>query len=144
MNEELDHTARKKLSPEMQEYRNTLTKVEQDSQVDYDKAILALSGGALGISFAFFKDISERLHTTHAGFLLWAWVSWGLSVATVLASFYTSISAMRKAIKQVDEGEEPPYGGRFDALTKLLNAAGGILFVCGVAFAIIFVYKNLR
>ena len=41
----------------LQKYRDFLIAAEQKSQEDYDKTVIALSGGALGISFAFATDI---------------------------------------------------------------------------------------
>jgi hypothetical protein len=87
MNEGPLEPAKKPLSLEMQEYRRTLTALQQDSQVDYDKAILTLSGGALGISFAFFDNISAKVPTLHAGFLVGAWLSWALSLTAALTGF---------------------------------------------------------
>ena len=77
MNEE-PVTEKESLSSEIQEYRRTFAALEQDSQVDYDKAILTFSGGALGISFAFFNNISGKISIVHAGFLVGAWLSWAL------------------------------------------------------------------
>ena len=41
----------------LQEYRAHLVSAAQKAQEDFDKTLLALSGGALGVSFAFVKDI---------------------------------------------------------------------------------------
>jgi len=47
----------------LQEYRTHLVAAEQKAQEDYDKTVISLSGGALGISFAFIVDcISKRRH----------------------------------------------------------------------------------
>jgi hypothetical protein len=42
---------------EAQQYRALLVQTWQKTQDDIDKAILSLSGGALGVSFVFLKDI---------------------------------------------------------------------------------------
>jgi hypothetical protein len=128
---------------DMQEYRRSLVALQQDAQVDYDKAILTLSGGALGISFAFFRDITAKLTTTHAGFLLGAWICWALSLTAALAGFYTSVGAFQKIIQQIDKGREPDVN-KANAPTKLLNKVAGALFVPGVFCAILFLYQNLR
>lgn len=134
-----------KLSPEMVEYRATLVQIEQDAQVDCDKAILALSGGGLGVSFAFFRGIWEHSNTAHAGALFWAWICWGLSLAFTLISFYTARCAMRKAINEVDERKSPPhFGGWWDRLTSFCNGVGGILFFAGLVLAMLFLYNNVR
>src|SRR5579862_5851295 len=60
-----------------------LSKLERQSQTSYDRAILALSGGALGVTIAFVKDMIHG--TPRAGGLLFAsWVCWALSLACVL------------------------------------------------------------
>lgn len=129
-----------------QEYRNTLETLERESQQAYDKAVLTLSGGALGISFAFVSNFLDKSKIICSGWLITAWISWGVSVTAVLFSFFFSILALRKAIKQVDNRtirEERP-GGSFDTITAVLNAAGGLLFLVGVISIITFVIANMR
>lgn len=129
-----------------QEYRRTLETLERESQQSYDKAVLTLSGGALGISFAFVSNIFGKSPVICPGWLLTAWISWGVSVTAILFSFFFSNLALRKAIDQVDNktirGERP--GGSFDMVTAILNAAGGLLFLVGVISIIIFVTANMR
>jgi len=129
-----------------QEYRNTLETLERESQQSYDKAVLTLSGGALGISFAFVSDFLDKSNVICSGWLLTAWISWGVSVSAILFSFFFSNLALRKAIDQVDKKtiqKERP-GGSFDTITAFLNAAGGLLFLVGVISIIIFVIANMR
>ncbi len=38
-------------------YRQHLVDAEQQMQAEYDKAVLVLSGGAIGLSMTFLKDI---------------------------------------------------------------------------------------
>lgn len=127
----------------LQAYRSLLISAEQKSQEDYDKTVIALSGGALGISFAFVKDIVGSQSLATPVWLCAAWIAWGLSVTLVLTSFYFSHLALRKAIKQVDENLESLYnkppGGFFTRVTQVLNVLDGLLFLIGVAFMVIFV-----
>jgi hypothetical protein len=128
------------------EYRTHLIKAEQKAQEDFDKTVLSLSGGALGISFAFVKDVIGTDPIQNAGLLFSAWICWGLSVTSVLLSYYTSNLALRKAIKQVDDGKirgERP-GKCFDMITAVLNLLGAILFFAGVILMTIFVALNLE
>ena len=127
---------RPSLTPEMLEYRRTLQAAEDASHSEYDKAILALSGGALGITFAFFKEIAARLGTERPLWLIAA------SLAAILASFYTAGKANRLAIQQVDKRQVPDKpGGGWDRATRGLNFAGGVCFLLGAVFAICFVYQ---
>ena len=130
----------------LREYRDLLIAVEQKAQEDYDKTILSLSGGALGVSFAFVKDIVGSQPISQSWTLLASWIAWGTSVACVLGSFYASQRALRRAIKQVDEDKiyNQSPGGFYSSLTASLNALGGILFLVGVVFIVIFVAHNLR
>jgi hypothetical protein len=49
------------MSDHTSDYRSLLVQTWQKAQDDFDKAVLSLSGGALGVSFIFLKDKSERL-----------------------------------------------------------------------------------
>ena len=128
------------------DYRGLLTKTEQESQAEFDKAILTLSGGALGLSFAFIKDFIGTAHVAASGLLIASWVCWTLSSAVVLVSFFTSQLALRKAIRQLDQGvlgmERP--GGAWDQVTASLNAAGLLLFLAGLTLMLTFLGCNLH
>ncbi len=71
-------------------YRNHLVLAEQKSQDDFDKTVLSLSGGALGISFAFVKDMIGENPIVHPTWLWLSWVIWAFSSLAVLASFFMS------------------------------------------------------
>jgi hypothetical protein len=127
------------------DYRKTLQALEQKMQSEYDKAIMALSGGALGVSMTFLKDVVLD-HGVHGGnFLLWSWICWGTSVTCTLFSFYTSAQALRRAVRQTDE--RAIYleiaGGKFNCVTKILNFCAGGLFMLGVILIVLFASCNL-
>jgi hypothetical protein len=130
---------------EMSDYRKSLQALEQQMQSQYDKAVMALSGGALGLSFSFLKEVVGKKGIVSGGYLLAAWACWGASVTCTLASFYTSVLAMRHAVKQVDDDSiyTALEAGRFDLLTKVLNVTAGLLFVVGVIALVLFVHRNL-
>ena len=123
-------------------YRDMLQKLEQESQKSYDKTVLTLSGGALGVSFAFVKDIIGDSPVVCNIALTLAWVIWGFSVACVLFSFFFSQRALKKAVYQLDAGNIP--GNYFDKVTSFLNVAGGVLFLLGLISMVVFVAKNVR
>jgi len=127
------------------EYRQGLISAEQKAQEDFDKAVLSLSGGALGISFIFVKDIVGPGAIHHPVWVLFAWLSWAFSSFAILASFFASHLALRRAIKQCDDGSiyKQTPGGIFSSITRNLNALGASLFVVGVCFMAAFIYSNL-
>lgn len=127
-------------------YREMLEKLKQNSQESYDKTVLSLSAGALGVSFAFVKDIVGCWPAQTPGWLFAAWVFWGLSVTSVLFSFLCSQKALGKAIKQVDAGEiyDKNLGGYLNKATILLNYIAGLCFLLGVITMIVFVANNME
>lgn len=135
----------------LQEYRTHLVNAEQKAQEDYDKTVITLSGGALGISFAFIKDIIGNNPITFKEILVMGWVCWGLSITLVLISYFLSHLALRKAINQFDTavknsniGEiySQRVGGSYSLITAILNIFGGLLFLAGVILITIFVWHN--
>lgn len=127
------------------EYRKNLQTLEHKSQEFYDKSILTLSGGALGVSFAFVKDIVGKWPPEGAALLLLAWLFWAMSLSSVLFSFFFSQRALRRAIEQVDAtaGQEERLGGLSDTITSVLNICGGVCFLLGVIAVMVFVSINM-
>lgn len=129
----------------MQEYRKHLVEARQKAFEDFDKTVLALSGGALGVSITFVKDLLGPGALSCKGCLLMSWITWGTSVLTVLISYYASQLTLNRAIKQIDAGTRSLRpGGFFRVFTLTLNAIGGLLFVAGLVLLIIFVSQNLE
>ena len=127
------------------EYRHVLQEAEAASQSDYDKAVMTLSGGALGVTFAFFKDFADKFPVAHPNFIIWAWVCWVFSLTTILISFYTSARALRRTIEELDSNKlRSQQGGLWNRATQALNFLGGAAFVIGVVFAICFVYDAVE
>jgi CDP-diglyceride synthetase len=124
------------------EHRSQLLALEQKAQESYDKTVLSLSGGALGVSFAFVTGFVERGSMQASGLLIGAWFSWALSLASTLASHFTSQAALRRAIQELDSGRSA-HGGYYDRFTAILNAAAGVLFVVGVFLVANFVWRNV-
>lgn len=132
------------MTPELKEYRKEQLAKANAGQNDYDKLVVALSGGALGLSFTFLKDVANGQASSHTSLLIAAWASWGLSVAFILMSIYTGVEALRETVRQIDKGtvyQERP-GRWFDRMTAFLNPAAGLLFIFGLALMMAFVYFN--
>lgn len=125
-------------------YREKLLELEQQAQQSYDKTIVTLSGGALGLSLVFYEKVAGAT-PEGAVFLFLAWGSWALSLLCVLFSFYFSAKALRKAVEQVDRGQifsdEP--GGASSQATRILNIGSGVFFLLGVLLMIAFAAINL-
>jgi hypothetical protein len=128
----------------MFEYRNWLVAADQKASEAYDKAVMTLAGGALGLSLTFLKDIVK---SPHPAFLWRLETSWGcltLSLAFILISMLSSQWSLRKAIKQVDQQSLHGVraGGGFARLTAALNILSGVAFLAGVALLAWFSISN--
>lgn len=132
-------------SPERIAYRNHLVIAAQKSQESFDKTVISLSGGALGISFLFLKDVVGPKTVSDPHLLIAAWSSWGLSSLFILISHLTSHYALNKAIEDFDSDtiDSNRPGGYYSTITRLLNFLGAILFVAGIFCIILFANANL-
>lgn len=128
----------------MEEYRRTLLECDKSSVQEYDKAVMTLSGGALGVSFSFLQYIGKPDALEHLSYLLIAWGMWGLSITFVLFSHYASHLAMRRALKDLnhDRLNYDKPGQHWDIIINVINPVGGGLFFVGLVFLLIFVSKN--
>ena len=129
----------------LEQYRATLIDAEQKAEDDFDKTVLTLSGGSLGITFAFIKDIIGNKPVVDSALIFYAWLAWGVSISAVLLSYYFSGLALRKAIRQVDNGKiyKTQPGGWYDSATAILSAVSGLSFFTGVVLAALFAHLNL-
>lgn len=159
MNSKAKATAERSYAAAMAAYRQSLIEAEKQGQDSFDKTVISLAGGALGISFVFIKDVIGPHAIVSPGLLVGAWICWAVSTLAVLMSFFTSNLALRKAVKQCDEGafrrksaddEEsdddakcPPPGGYFSGITAGLNVAGIAFLILGIVAMSAFVYLNL-
>ena len=91
------------MNDKLTKYRDYLVQTEQKVSESYDKTIITLSGGALGVSFAFLKDVIGTNPVQSKGVLVVAWTSLTVSLVSVVLSLLFGTMAFRKAIKQVDE-----------------------------------------
>jgi len=125
------------------EYRNNLITAEQKSQDSYDKTIVSLSGGALGVSILFIKDVIGGAEPLCSHLVLVAWGLWAGSISSVILSYFFSRIALRKTIEQVDKGDfSAGVGGCASTVTAVFNILSGTLFIVGIIFLILFVKSN--
>lgn len=127
------------------DYRAQLLDYAKQSQTSYDTTLITLSGGALGISFAFVNQFIGDDPMVNLPFLQTAWICWVVSLGAMLASFYTSNRALHDVVKAIDSGQplDAKPGGRLDKVTAWLNGIAGVLFVVGVISMMSFALRNL-
>lgn len=133
------------MNEKLENYRSELIKLDQKVQGEYDKTVLTLSGGALGLSMTFISDIVDLTSVVQLSYLICAWTCWAVSMSIILFSHLISHYAIRHAIIQVDRKEiyiKRP-GGKLDFLVSSCNWASGMLFIAGLVWMIWFVKLNL-
>jgi hypothetical protein len=126
-------------------YRQELIESKNSSQDQLDKALLTLSGGAFGITFAFVDNfISGSPQYLYLLFL--SWISWGLTIGMSLVAFYLTVKSFEFSIKQINHDPESVYKKPFNKLDKavnILNLSSLAGFLIGLLCIGIFVYLNL-
>src|SRR4051794_31182684 len=85
------------------EYKKHLIESGHTASQDFDKAIMTLAAGALGISIAFINQVAP--HPQHKEWVGAAWFLFAASLVAILMSFITSQSAIRWELAHF--GEEP-------------------------------------
>jgi len=128
------------------EYRKAILEAEPRSQQAFDKTVMALSSGALGVSFAFVDKIVRPGSPVAMSYIAAAWFCWVGSLTLVLVSHYFSALAMRKTVKQIDTDvlHKQHPGGWYDYAIVVLNPLGAASFVAGAILAGLFVLENVR
>lgn len=123
------------------EWRDWLVRADHQASRDLDRAVMALSSGALALSLVFVKDIVPRPSRT--GLLLGAWAVLVVSLLSVLMSFVTSRWSLRGEVARIDSGEEPTAADRWTSTTRHLNYAGVGCLILGVGLLLAFAGSNV-
>ena len=120
--------------------------VERESARTLDKTLVALAGGALGLSITFIKEIAKCPQWTSV--LYASWIFFILSLLSTLISFAVTQRAARNErdiIKR--EFEEDVQSEKkqnlFQRLTIYLNTISIALFIIGATLITVFSGKNL-
>lgn len=135
-------------------YRGAAAKLKSSAHSSYDKAVMALSGGALGLSLTVLKEHPLGGNQwVDLGLATAAMIFWAASVALIFISLYTSIKSADRTIELVDEKLKLPddelvenykfESNGWNTWTAWLNFFAGAGFVCGVISFVMFLNKNL-
>ena len=129
---------------DLKNYRDFLVKADHQASLNYDKAVMTLAGGALGISITFLKDIVPYPLPETKILLYISWISLSVSLASILVSYLFSMASLRKAMRQVDDGTiySKNGGGVFAGITVGLRILATIGFVTGVVGFVWFALAN--
>ena len=107
----------------------------------YDKMIITLAGGALGLSITFFGNLLQAKGLSHSWLLLASWILFILSLASALARVLSGINARYKAIDQFDKEtiQDEKAGGHWSSATEwMLWCSFGFLILGFCSIAVFF------
>jgi hypothetical protein len=128
--------------------RRALVDAEHEQSRLFDRAILTLAAGALGLSITFIHEVARRPEPGTICWLITGWIAFVVSMLITLASFLTSQWACRSATKALDAGqlENPPtkQTNVWANITTGLNVTSALVFVTGVFLLVRFVALNLN
>jgi hypothetical protein len=131
----------------LSKYLDLLNQTAEKSQDAYDKLVIALSGGALGISMTLLKDFLGK-GAFNRELVVLAWLAWTLSLAAALWSSFYSVAANRQMAKEVSEQNKIPSqkeaNNAAGLLTQILNFVSGFFFVVGAFLIICFLAENIQ
>ncbi len=132
-----------------EQYRNDLLTARQTVFVQFDKAVLALSGGGLALSVTFIKDIVPLDRISLIPLLISTWILFGFSILSTVFSFILSRISIDRQLRQAEEyyvqGKDAAYDmpNKAARFTTLLNYCSAGCFAGAVILTIMFVSLNL-
>ena len=131
------------------EERKSLIDAEREQSRLFDKAILALAGGAFGLSVTFIREIVPNNKPEKPYYLALAWLFFCASMLSTLISFLTSQHACSRQrelleINDTEEDRTVQMQNRAATWTWRLNVCSIVLFILGVIFLAVFSIINLR
>jgi hypothetical protein len=85
------------MAQDLAEWRQWLAENHHAASQYYDKAVMTLSGGALGLSLAFVKDIAPDPEETWA--LVGAWASFAASLLFIFTSQGSIVNNIRGSMR---------------------------------------------
>ncbi len=127
--------------------RKSLVEGEQAGADQFDKHILTLAGGALGISIVFLEKIAPNPDPKTLIVLKISWFLLVLSMLLTLASFLTSQHAHRRQRKILEEeffSKKRGEKNRWAVCTQCLNWLSIASFIIGVSMLAWFSIQNVK
>ena len=122
-------------------YREMLVEKHHTASQDYDKLIVTLAGGSLGLSVTFIHDIAPDPRQKWVVMVAWALLA--LSLICILWSLITSSYTIRQLIDEIDAKNASYQGSGSATFTLALNIAAGATLVLGLSFLAVFAFVNL-
>jgi hypothetical protein len=132
------------------EYRRKVWEDLKSGSENFDKYMVTLSGGALGLSLTFIKDIIPAGKMICSLLLYASWVAFVFCILTTLVSFRVSIRALEEMVPCLDDfylrGDPDAFNKHLKSFwTRAVGWCANLailFFVLGLIFTIMFVIAN--
>lgn len=108
------------MAEEKNTYIEQLNKACIESSSQFDRQVLFIASGALGISLAFIKDIVKLDVSTNKVLLMLSWIFFGAVILICILSHYTSLKANNLKIENLYQKKDK-VSKLFDWWTKAFN-----------------------
>ncbi|MDX2002469.1 MAG: hypothetical protein SFW35_08550 [Chitinophagales bacterium] len=118
---------------EMDQFRADLKDMKSYSESQFDKLIITVSSGAIGVTLAFVKDIQEL--SFHADLILLkiSLIAFSLAIASNLISHYTAI----KVVEYENKGDEV-RSDNYNSWTRRFNNISIGCVIIGIVVLVFF------
>jgi hypothetical protein len=130
------------MQEEDKEYWQQLNKAYIESSSQFDKQVLFFASGALGLSFAFIKDIVKLNEAVYKSILITSWSFFGVVILLSIISHYTSLKAINTKIHNINSKEDK-VSKRLNTYTKWFNILMIIFLALGLTLLTVFIAINI-
>lgn len=145
--EELQKEQDKKLQEILQKFRQKSEDLHQKSYEIFDKQLVYMSAGALGLSFVLIDKVVKDVNQSHYKWMLIT--GWVLLILTLLLNLVSHVVAAyvhRETVRLIDEGLfDSANSGMIDKKNRVLDLFNYLFYgimVIGIIF--IFLYASLN
>ena len=128
-------------------YRKYLVDLLTKTEEEFDRTLLTLAGGALGVSFAFVKDFLGTEAVVGKNCLVVAWSCWIATLALILISQFGASATMARTLRKLDKEKwlDPDNpGGPLSSAVFVATGAAGLFFLVGLIVMAYFITLNVR
>jgi hypothetical protein len=129
------------MTEEDKEYWNQLFSTYKESATLFEKNLLYITSGALGISLTFLSDIVDLNNALFFYLIIIAWSIFTLVILVSLISHYFSMKSLNHEMEYFLKKEKPL--NKYDKCVKGMNISMIICLPLGLVFLILFLSLNL-
>lgn len=112
----------------------------QKSSEHYDKTVVLIASGAIGLSLAFLNNIILK-GVSNPLMLYCSWILLLVAILSSIVSHLTSIKGYADNINEIDYGTKPSK--TWPKITDILNVVTLVCLFIGIVFLCLFAYQNI-